>query len=97
MTTANIVVFVEAKVVVRAGTSGDGAAYVRRAVFKNVSSVTYLIGAVQDDFTVEDQAPWDVTFVISTHTIQLQVTGENSKSITWWYEINFIPTATTII
>jgi hypothetical protein len=81
--------FVEVRISARrtggsAGTDGDSAGYVRRAAYKRSSAgTTTLIGAVQDDFTVEDQAAWDATLVISTNDIQVQVTGAANNNIDW--------------
>ena len=67
-----------------AGTAQDSASYVRRATYKRVGAAApTLVGAIQDDFTVEDQAGWDCTFVVSTNTIQVQVTGAADNNISW--------------
>lgn len=66
-----------------AGTAGDSAGYVRRAVFKNIAGVVSLVGSVQDNFTVEDQAGWDCTWAITSTNLAVQVTGATDNNITW--------------
>lgn len=69
------------------GTVGDSAGYVRRCVFKRIATVTNQVGATQDAFTVEDQAGWDVSFTNGGSQINVVVTGEASKNITWYAHI----------
>lgn len=66
-----------------AGTVGDSAGYVRRAVFKNIAGVVSLVGSVQDNFTVEDQSGWDSTLAITSTNLAVQVTGAIDNNITW--------------
>jgi hypothetical protein len=79
---------IEARVVARrtggtAGSADDGAAYVRRGVYKTVSGTVTLIGSVQDDLTSEDVAGWDCTLDISTTNVRVRVTGAADTNITW--------------
>lgn len=99
---ANRSVLLEARVVATrtggtAGTAGDSAGYIRRALYKTTGGTTSLVGTIQDDFTQEDQVGWDCTLIISTNDIQLQVTGAINNNITWIYEIDFVHTSTGII
>lgn len=85
---SNAVVLVEAHVWARrtggtSGTTGDGAGYVRRGLYKNVSGTLTLIGSVQDTFTAESQAGWDCTLVISGDYILPQVTGAANNNVRW--------------
>lgn len=67
------------------GSAGDSAGYIRRATYKNVAGTLSLVGSIQDGFTSEDQAAWDVTFAISGQLLQIQVTGAANNNITWDY------------
>lgn len=80
-----------------AGTVGDSAAYIRKALYKTISGTTTLVGSIVDDFTAEDQAGWDCTFNISTNDIQLQVTGATDNTISWFWEIMIIHTTQAIL
>jgi len=65
------------------GTVGDSAKYVVEALFERSSGD--VVTSKDENFivTFEDQAAWDVTFNISSQDIQVQVTGEASKTIEW--------------
>ncbi len=55
-----------------------------RGTYKTVTgTVTLLGGAVQADYTVENQAGWDATLTISGTNVLLRVTGATSNNITW--------------
>lgn len=88
-------ILVEARIVAKrtggsSGTDGDSAMYVRRAGFKRDSTnPSAAVGAVQDVFTVEDQAGWDATIALSTNDVIVQVTGAANNNITWHAEIFF--------
>ena len=74
-----------------AGTADDSAAYRFSAAYKRVASAApTVMTAIQSDFSVEDQAGWDATFVVSTNDLRLQVTGATDNNITWHYEITYI-------
>jgi len=84
---ASTTAFLEAKVRARrtggaAGTAEDGAAYVVRAAYKNVAGTATLIGAINSDFTAEDQAAWDCTFTTSGGNVLLQFTGAANNNVT---------------
>jgi hypothetical protein len=79
---------IEARVVARrtggtAGTADDGAAYIRRAVYKTAAGVVTLIGSVQDGLTSESVAGWDCTLDISGTNVRVRVTGAVDTNITW--------------
>jgi hypothetical protein len=67
----------------REAATDDSAKWVVEALFNRdgASAVTSL----DENFisVYEDQAAWDVTFVISSQNILVRVTGENSKTIKW--------------
>lgn len=65
------------------GATGDSGAYIRRAVFKNIAGTVSLVGSIQDGFTSEDQAAWDVTFTVGGAAIAAQFTGAANNNITW--------------
>jgi hypothetical protein len=65
------------------GTAEDGAAYVIRAAVKNVAGVATLIGAVNADFTAEDQAGWDATVDVNAGNARVRVTGAANNNIDW--------------
>lgn len=66
-----------------AGTAEDGAHYLRAATYKNVAGTATLIGSASSVHTAKDQAGWDVTFNVSTNTVQIQVTGAANNVVTW--------------
>lgn len=65
------------------GTAEDGAYYVRHLAYKNVAGTATIIGAAAATATIEDQAGWDVTFVVTTNTVAVRVTGAAGNEITW--------------
>lgn len=67
-----------------AGTTGDGAGYIRRATYKRTGGgAPALIGAVQDGFTAESQAGWDCTLDVSGNTVRVRITGAVNNNVTW--------------
>ena len=79
---------IEAQVISRrtggtAGTAEDGAGYVIRGTYKNVAGTATLIGAVNADYTAEDQAGWAATFNVTGATVTLDVTGAADNNVTW--------------
>lgn len=66
-----------------AGTAEDAAGYVIRGTYKNVAGTATLVGAVDANYTAEDQAAWDATFTVTGATALLRVTGETNNNITW--------------
>lgn len=66
-----------------AGTAEDGAGYVVRGQYKNVSGTATLIGAVSQIFVAESQAGWDATLTVSAGTVLLRVTGAVSNNVSW--------------
>lgn len=86
---------IETKVVARrtggsSGTSGDSASYIRRACYKNTGAGPTIVGAIQDSFTVEDQAGWDCSFTVSGNDVLVQVTGATNNNVRWYFEIMYI-------
>jgi len=86
--TASRTYVIESRVVARrtggaAGTADDGAAYVIRGAYTTKSATVTLLGAVQADFTAEDQAGWNATLVISGSNVLVQVTGAVDNTVTW--------------
>jgi hypothetical protein len=85
---ASTTVLLEAHIAARrtggvAGTAEDGAGYVVRGTYKNVAGVSTLIGAVNADYTAEDQAGWDATFTVSGATVLIRVTGAVNNNVSW--------------
>lgn len=72
-----------------AGSAGDSAGYVLRALYKNIAGTVTLVGSVQNNFTAEDQAGWDATFVISSTRVFLQVTGAANNNVFWKFELKY--------
>jgi len=66
-----------------AGAAYDSAVYIRRAKANGADGVTATISAVTAEYTVEDQAGWDVTMSASGANILVQVTGAVDNNITW--------------
>lgn len=64
------------------GTLGDSAGYVRTAMYK-FTTVPVLVGSVQDTFTAESQAGWDITFAAGVTDVQVKVTGAANNNISW--------------
>ncbi len=65
------------------GTIGDVASYIRRATYKFDGVTMFLMGAVTDLLTYEDNAAWDATLIIVGDFPVIQVTGEAGKTIKW--------------
>ena len=66
------------------GTAGDGAGYIRRALYKRTAGgAPTLVGAVQDGYTAESQAGWDCTLDVSGNTVRVRVTGAANNNVTW--------------
>lgn len=85
---SNTTLMLEAHIVARrtggtGGTAQDGAAYVVRGAYKNVAGTATIIGAVNADFTAEDQAAWAATFNVSGGNVLIQVTGAANNNVTW--------------
>lgn len=76
-----------------AGATGDAAAYIRSACYKNIAGTVTLVGAITDGLTAEDQAGWDCSFAISGTDVFLQVTGATNNNITWNYELFYLITS----
>lgn len=81
------VMLVEARVLGRrtaglAGADGDSATYVVSARFKNIGGVV-TVHDVQQSFVSEDQAAWDVTWIVNVLNAELQVTGAADNNVTW--------------
>lgn len=66
-----------------AGAAYDSAVYIRRAKANGADGVTATLSAVTAEYTVEDQAGWDVTLSASGANILVQVTGAVDNNITW--------------
>ena len=80
-------VMVEARIVGRrtggtAGSSNDGAVYVRTARFKNNGGVV-TIHNLQSDYTSEDQNSWNGTIVASGTNAIIQVRGAANNNVNW--------------
>jgi hypothetical protein len=67
----------------REPSTDDSAKYVIEALFNR--SGASVVTSLDENFVsiYEDQAAWDVAFNISSQNIQVQVTGEASKTIEW--------------
>lgn len=96
--TTNSTVTFEIKIAARrtggtAGTAGDSAGYVRTVTYKNIAGVLSVVGAVQDSFTVEDQAAWDVGFTSAGEVVTLSCVGAANNNITWTIEVTYLETA----
>lgn len=72
-----------ATVFAREPATDDSAKYVIEALFNRSGSSVVTSKNVDPVSTFEDQAAWGVSFNISGQDIQVQVTGENSKTIEW--------------
>lgn len=66
-----------------AGVAGDSAAYVSRAMFKNVAGTVSIVGSAVNDFEVEDQPAWDAQLVVNSNHPSLLVTGAVNNTIYW--------------
>ena len=66
-----------------AGTAEDGASYDMKAAYKNVAGTATIIGAGIKNVWGEDQAGWDINFVVATGTVRLEVTGAANNNVTW--------------
>lgn len=66
-----------------AGAAEDGAGYDMKAAYKNAAGTATLIGAGIKNVWGEDQAGWDISFVVSTNTVRLEVTGAANNNVTW--------------
>ena len=89
------ITMIEAKIIARrtggtAGTAGDGAGYVVRGTYKNISGTTTLIGSVNADYTAESQAGWAATFTLSSNNILITVTGAVDNTILWYMRADII-------
>lgn len=85
---ADSMVLIEARILGRktsgagVGATGDGAAYVRTARFKNIGG-TVTIHNLQSDFTSEDQAGWNgLLAVVGTNAV-VRVQGSANNNMTW--------------
>lgn len=82
-------VMIEAKVYARrtggvSGTAHDSAGYIIRGTFKNVGGTTAtIVGAINADYTAEDQAAWNATLDVNGQNIRLRVTGAAGNNVTW--------------
>lgn len=67
-----------------AGSVGDSGGYVVTGLIKNVAGTTTMVG-VATVTTAEDEAAWDATATAndSTDALDIKVTGEASKTISW--------------
>jgi hypothetical protein len=86
-TTSNSAVVLDSLVLGRrtggsAGSSGDCAAYILRALAKNVAG-TLTIVAQSTTVIGESQAAWDVAAAVSTTTLQVKVTGAANNNVSW--------------
>ena len=81
---------VEAQISAGVHNGGNAAAYIRRALYKRNGGAPTLVGSIQDALTIEDDASWDATFVISSNDIQLQVIGVAATIIEWNFEILYM-------
>lgn len=66
-----------------AGSAEDGAGYTLVGVYKMVSGVATLIGAVTAVHAAESQAAWNATFTVSGGNVLLQVTGAANNTVVW--------------
>lgn len=85
---ASTTVHLEARVVARrtggvAGTTEDGASYIRIATYKNVAGTATIIGTITLSHAAEDQGGWNATFVVSGGDVLVQVTGAVDNNVTW--------------
>lgn len=64
------------------GAIGDGAAYVRESVSRNVAG-TCTIRKLQTSFTGEDSGNFDVTVDINTTNLRYRVTGDTDRNMAW--------------
>lgn len=86
--TASRTYLIEARVTARrtggvSGTADDGAAYIRRAIYRTVAGTVTLTGAVQDGLTGENPATYDATLTISGANVLVRVTGVATTDISW--------------
>jgi len=74
---------IKAVVWARQATTDDSAKYVIEALFNRATGS--VVTSKDENFIsiYEDQAAWDVTFNVSGQDIQIQVTGEVTKTIDW--------------
>lgn len=71
------------------GAAGDSASYLIHALVKDIAGTVSIVGqSILSSF--EDQAAWDVTFVVSGSDILLQVTGAANNNITWVFEFTYV-------
>lgn len=64
------------------GTTGDVNGYVRTVKAKNVAGVV-TIGVISSDYTSEDIAPFNATFVVSGTNVLVRVTGSANNNVDW--------------
>lgn len=72
-----------------AGSTGDSAAYVVQAAFKNISGTVSLVGSIDTNFSAEDQAGWNCGFAISGTEVVLVGAGAANNTITWESTIKY--------
>ena len=83
-----------ATIVAREPATDDSAGYILRGVWKRPAAGNAAVpggGALVVDSAVrEDQAAWDATCVLATFALQIQVTGENAKTIEWYCVLDVV-------
>lgn len=75
-------VLITANITGRDSATGDSAAYIRTARFKNVGG-TCTINTLQADYTSEDVKAWDGTLVVSGTNALIQTKGAASTTVDW--------------
>ena len=74
-----------------AGTAEDSAGYGIRGTYKNVAGTATLVGAIDANYTAEDQAAWDATLDVTGATTRVRVTGATNNNITWHSTCKYYP------
>ncbi len=65
------------------GAAEDAAGYIFRGTYKTVAGTVTLVGALNADYTAEDQAAWACTQVINGTNVEVRVTGAANNNVTW--------------
>ncbi|MGE3852764.1 MAG: hypothetical protein AB7K09_13560 [Planctomycetota bacterium] len=83
-TSSNTTYLIDAYVVARrTNNSSESAGYIRAATFRNASGTASQVGTTGSLLTNESTSSWNVTYSVSSPTVNLQVTGAASNDITW--------------
>lgn len=93
----NTVYLIESHISGRDQTSGEGAGYVIRAVYKRVSAgAPTLVGSIQKILESEDDSTWDATFDVSSNDVRVRVTGDGTNNTNFTAWTRYVKMASTL-